>query len=187
MTRMARTRKAEIVVLCEDVKHKTFMVRYLKSLGFNTRQIRTKLPRAGRGAGEQWVRESYPEWAGAQRRRANHTGTSLIVVIDADTLSVDQRRQQLDEGLRNAGLAMRSSEERIAFVIPRRNIETWVHFAQTRAIDETTDFKLRYRDAKLCREAANVVLDACRSSTDQSSIPPSLAAACLELRRLVRS
>jgi hypothetical protein len=182
---MARTRKAEFVVLCEDVKHKTFMLRYLTSLGFNVRQIRIKLPRAGRGAGEQWVRERYPEETKIQRSRANHTSASLIAVIDADTLSVEQRRQQLGVALANAGLESRDTEERIAFVIPRRNIESWVHFAETREIDETTDFKPRYRETK-ARNAADVAIDACRTNADQSQIPPSLAAACLELRRVVQ-
>jgi hypothetical protein len=183
---MARSRKAEFVVLCEDVKHKTFVLRCLTSLGFNPRQVRIKLPRAGRGAGEQWVRESYPQWVAAQRRRANHTSTSLIAVIDADTISVDQRRLQLDAAMAKAGLSPRDAKERIAFVIPRRNIETWVHFAETREIDETTDFKPRYRDSKACRDAADVAMQACRNP-DQSEVPPSLAAACLELKRVVQS
>ena len=182
---MARTRKAEFVVLCEDVTHKTFMLRYLKSLGFNFRQIRTKLSPAGRGAGEQWVRERYPEWARAQRRRANHTNASLIAVVDADTLSVDQRREQLDNVLVGAGLSVRDAKERIAIVIPRRNIESWVHFAETREIDETTDFKARYREGK-ARNAADVAIEICRTNSDRSQVPPSLAVACLELRRVVQ-
>lgn len=184
MTRMARTRKAEFIVLCEDVKHKTFILRYLISLGFNARQIRTKLPRAGRGAGEQWVRESYPEWARAQRRRANHTSNSLIAVVDADSLSVEQRRQQLDDALGGAGFAVRDPKERIAIVVPRRNIESWIHFAETGEVDETTDFKPRYREAT-ARNAADVAIDASRTNANQSRVPPSLASACQELRRVV--
>jgi hypothetical protein len=74
--------------------------------------------------------------------------------------------------------------QRIAIVIPRRNIESWVHFAETRQIDETTDFKPQYRDSKACRNAADVAIEICRTSTDQSAVPPSLATACLELRRV---
>jgi hypothetical protein len=182
-----RMRKSEFIVLCEDVKHKTFILRYLRSLGFNDRQIRIRLPRAGRGSGEQWVREGYPEQARAQRRRANHTSASLIAVIDADTLSVEQRKQQLDGALDAAGLAAREGAERIAFVIPRRNIESWVHFAMHRKVDEVTDFKQRYRDPKTCRDAADVAVEVCRSGSNESTAPPSLVAACRELRRVVES
>jgi hypothetical protein len=183
---MARLRNAVVIVLCEDVKHKSFIFRYLRRLGFKNRQIHSRLPRAGRGAGEQWVRERYPEEARAQRRRANHTSTSLIAVVDADTLSVDKRRLQLDETMTKAGLSPRETKERIAIVIPRRNIESWVHFAETRQIDETTDFKLRYKSTNDCKNAADVAVEACRAA-DQSQVPPSLAAACLELKRIVQS
>lgn len=178
--------KVEFIVLCEDVKHTTFILRYLRRLGFNNRQIHFKIPRAGRGAGEQWVRERYPEETKIQRSRANHTSASLIAVVDADTLSVEQRREQLGVALATAGLRSRDSKERIAIVIPRRNIETWIHFAETREIDETTDFKPRYRDTKACRVAADVAIEACRTNADQSQVPPSLAVACLELRRVVQ-
>lgn len=80
--------KVEVTILCEDVKHMSFTLRYLRRLGFNNRQIHFKLPAAGRGAGEQWVRERYPAEVHNQRRRANHTSASLIAVIDADTLIV---------------------------------------------------------------------------------------------------
>lgn len=176
--------KVEVIVLCEDVKHMTFILRYLRRLGFNNRQIHSRLPRSGRGAGEQWVRERYPAEVKAQRSRANHTSASLIAVIDADTLSVDERRQQLEATLDRSGLAPRDAKERISIVIPRRNIESWVHFAEAREIDETTDLKLRYKDTKACRDAADAAVEVCRSGSDEAAAPPSLVAACRELRRV---
>lgn len=179
-------RKVEIVVLCEDAQHESFIRRYLRALDFNPAQFRIRAYPAGARAGEQWVRERHPEEAKLQRSRANHTNASLIAVIDADTLSVEQRVRQLDDALHGVGHVRRQGHERIAIVIPRRNIESWVHFAETREIDETTDFKQRYRGTKACRNAADVAIDACRTNADQSQIPPSLAVACQELRRVVQ-
>lgn len=183
---MARMRKVELVVLCEDVKHKAFMLRYLTSLKFNVRQIRVRLAPPGSGAGEQWVRERYPEYVRSQRRRANHTKASLIAVIDADTSGVEQRRRQLDGALDAAGLSARNAEERIAIVIPRRNVESWVHFAVRREIDETTDFKHRYPAVDACKDAAALAIEVCRTTTDHNHAPPSLVTACGELRRVVQ-
>lgn len=179
-------RKVELVLLCEDKNHESFIIRYLCRLGFNRRQIRPVPRPAGRGAGEQWVRKRYPLAAEIQRSKANRSRASLIVIIDADTMSTEERKQQLDDALDAAGQARRRGPERIAVVVPRRNIESWVHFAETREIDETTDFKQRYRGTKACRNAADVAIDACRTNADQSQIPPSLAVACQELRRVVQ-
>jgi hypothetical protein len=90
----------------------------------------------------------------------------------------------LDDALEAAGDTRRRDSERIALVVPRRNIESWIHFAETREIDETTDFKPRYRETK-ARNAADAVLEACRSGADETTAPPSLVAACRELRRVV--
>ena len=56
------------------------------------------------------------------RAKANHQRIALIVVIDADLDTVARRQQQLDETL---GESSRQPVERIALVVPRRNIETW--------------------------------------------------------------
>jgi hypothetical protein len=85
------TRKAEFVVLCEDKKHRSFILRYMRRLGFNHRQIRIEPCPVGRGAGEQCVRERYPLVAKAYRSRANHGSASLIAIVDADTMSVEKR------------------------------------------------------------------------------------------------
>lgn len=182
---MTSMRKAEFVILCEDAQHECFIRRYLRTLGFNHRQFRVRPYPAGSRSGEQWVRETYPVEVRALRRQANHTSASLIAVTDADTLSVEQRTKQLDDALHAAGITRRQGHERIVLVVPRRNIESWVHFAETQQIDETTDFKPRYRDTK-ATSAADLAIDVCRPSADRSRVPPSLASACLELQRVVQ-
>lgn len=178
-------RKVELVVLCEDKNHESFIIRYLRRLGFNRRQIRPVPRPAGRGAGEQWVRMRYPLAAEIQRSKANRSRASLIVIIDADTMSTEERKQQLDDALDAAGQARRRGPERIAVVVPRRNIESWVQFALHGEIDETTDFKPRHRDANVWG-AADVAVVLHRSRSEETAVPPSLAVACQELRRVVQ-
>lgn len=177
-------RKVEFVVLCEDKNHESFIIRYLRRLGFNRRQIRPEPRPVGRGAGEQWVRKRYPLAAEIQRSKANRSRASLIVIIDADTMSTEERKQQLDDALDAAGQARRGGSERIALVVPRRNIESWVHFTLHAEIDETTDFKPRHRDASVWG-SADAAVRVHRSGSDETAVPPSLVAACQELRRVV--
>lgn len=180
-------RKVEIVVLCEDSKHESFVRRYLRKKGFNPAQIRVRPYPAGSRAGEQWVRLRYVEEMTLQRRRVGRIGSALIVVIDADLLGVEQRARQLDDLLAEAGLGRRVEGERVALVVPCRNIESWVHFTATQQIDETTDFKPRYRAIDDCKGVADLVVEAClvRGLAEQGRAPPSLAVACRELQRVV--
>src|SRR5262245_18375594 len=85
---------------------------------YERRDIRLVPLPAGKGYGEQWVRQGYlAEVIGLRRRAAN---TALIVAIDADTIEVEQRRRQLDAA------ASSLAGEKIVHLIPKRNIETWI-------------------------------------------------------------
>lgn len=181
-------RNVEFVVLCEDAQHKSFIVRCLRRLGFNQRLFRVRPYPAGARSGEQWVREQYPDEVTEQRRRSNYTSASLVAITDADTLSVEERIRRLDDALHEAGCLRRRDGERIALVVPRRNIESWIHFFESSGtVDETADFKPKYRnDAKGCRDAADAAVELCRRSDDESTAPPSLITACSELRRIAR-
>ena len=82
-----------VILLCEDTQTDAFVRRFLKHRNFGRRDVTTfKLP-AGRGSGEQWVRERYPRQLQAIRQRQ---GACLIVVTDADVHSTEFRRAQLD-------------------------------------------------------------------------------------------
>ncbi|MEM9456962.1 MAG: hypothetical protein AAGF11_22480 [Myxococcota bacterium] len=184
-------RKVEFTLLCEDQQHATFLRRYLRRQGFNFRQFRILPCPAGSQSGEQWVRQSFPKEVRAQRRRATHSRTaSLLVMIDADGHEEGFRHEQFDGALEASGQGARGDEERIAILVPRRNIESWLHFTTRGEIDEVVDFKVRYRgDADACREAAKHAVEICRSRREggegaSSPAPPSLLRACRELRRV---
>lgn len=172
---------ASLVILCEDVQHEAFVRRTLRHLGVKGTPRVERAP-GGRGAGEQWVRNRYPVEVKALRR--GHVERTLVVTVDADTREVVERLREFDDALRKAGLEAREPGERIVFVVPRRNIETWIAaLAQEppSALEETAAFpKLPEESAcdPMCRRLAERCLD--RKAVGQ----PSLDATCLEWRRL---
>lgn len=188
-------RKVEFTLLCEDKQHATFLRHYLRRLGFNFRQFRIMPYPAGSGSGEQRVRERFAEEVRAQRRRAACSRTvALLVMIDADGHEQGFRHRQLDDALGVSSQERRGDDERIAVLVPRRNIESWLHFTQTGEIDEETDFKVRGRnDAQACRETAKRAVGICRSHRRvvdggaSSPAPPSLLMACEELGRVTEA
>ena len=72
-----------------------------------------------------------------------HSTVVLVVVADADNLTVAERIAVLDAKLVEASQPTRRSDEPIFFVIPRRNIETWIYYLVGDAVDEETDYKSR--------------------------------------------
>jgi hypothetical protein len=64
-----------------------------------------------------------PRWV--FRDRQKKAESLLIVLIDADDDSVEERRRQLNERAQRAGLQTVGSDE-IALLIPKRHIETWI-------------------------------------------------------------
>ena len=80
------SRRARLIVLCEDNQHEAFARRFLAKTGRQPRDMRiVKAQRAG-GSGEQFVREAFPrELAGIRR---THVSSVLIVLIDGDDVGV---------------------------------------------------------------------------------------------------
>lgn len=142
---------AEIIVLAEDVRQRKIIHRYLtKKRGYSPRCIREVRPEVlqGETAGLTFLRAHYARQVQALRAFLPKRATILIVVADADDETVEERIADLDNRLRLAGYAARRSEEPILLIIPRRNVETWMHFLEGNSVDETTDYKSRCSDAK---------------------------------------
>jgi hypothetical protein len=94
-------------------------------LGHHTRTIKARPAPAGRGSGEQYVRERYPVEVGYYRDRSSHRKAALVVGIDADVGSVAEHKRELDDALKREGRDERKPGEAIALLVPKRNIETW--------------------------------------------------------------
>lgn len=134
---------AQYVVLCEDLQTQVFIRRALVRRGVNPRRIRlVDLPAADEGAGDAYVAKHYPEQARAHRNQAARTHAALIVHMDADPAnSVAARMNRLDQALVSAGMHPRGTQERISYLAPKRNIETWIHFyLDGPPIDESTEY-----------------------------------------------
>jgi len=143
------------IVLCEDESHWLFVYRWLLERGVHRGEIRRIDLPAGRRAGTQHVLSSYSGEVREYRRRANNVQSRrLIVVIDADTSTVAARSAALDAELVKAGLPARGATERICFLIPRRNLETWLHVFHGNAANEEDDYKSLY-DGDLKAEACS--------------------------------
>ena len=173
--------KSEVIVLCEDSAQNSFIRQFLKQRGFSHRQIRS-LPLAGRtgGAGEKLVRDQYPGELQSMRRWQNK---ALIVMLDADTGTVQHRKDQLDRACDEKGVARRTAGEPVVVAVPKRNVETWFVYLTGSAWDEQSDEWKRKRD-DLARPAADGLHDMCyrqQSLTDPA--PPSLQDACAEWQR----
>lgn len=171
------------IVLCEDLQHAAFVGRFLKLRGWHNRQIRTRPCPAGKGSGEQWVRRELPAELRAYRSRSSRAKSCLVVVLDADQGTVDQHLRELDQACRDAGETPRAGDERVLFVIPRRNIETWLAYLQGQAVDETSEYP-RLPFERECRAGVAALDDMCRRQELREPAPPSLMTACDEHRRL---
>lgn len=116
-------RYASVVVPCEDIQQRVFLYRYLIEKGIGPRAIRIEQCPAGRGDAKQWVTQQHVIEVRALRRKP-HLSIALITMLDADDLSVADRKQELDTALAASGQERRQPSERIAVLAPRRNIET---------------------------------------------------------------
>jgi hypothetical protein len=87
-------RRVQIVILCEDRQQEVFARYFLKKRGF-TGLFRTKICPIGSQSGEQYVRTQYPVEVKAYRQNKNQVSIGLVVLIDADTGTLQDRLNQL--------------------------------------------------------------------------------------------
>ena len=129
------------LVLCEDKQTQCFMRSFLKGNGISKHKIDC-LPLPLEGCGEQYVRECYPNEL-AKLRATNYNRKVLMVCTDADILSVKERKKRLDDECRLNGIQKRYEDECVVFIMPKRNIETWIHYVLdiSGSVDEDTDYK----------------------------------------------
>jgi len=179
------------IILCEDRLQEVFVRRFLTKCGINPRVISRPKLVAGNGCGEQYVREKYHDAMRAYRDRQSRAATALIVVIDADQGTVENRQLQLDSAVKSANLSLRDSNESIVHLIPKRHIETWLAFLDNaNDVNETEKYKPQYSFHKRESEAHSLIdkfTELFRLFRNHQSVPnrlPSLTQAFQELERL---
>jgi hypothetical protein len=171
----SEARLSQWLVLGEDQQHQGFIYHWLRGRGVPRGKIRLLPLPAGKGAGEQYVRTQYAQQV-ADLRRRNYLALALVVVIDADLAPVKQRVDELD------ARSPRQPGERIALVIPRRNIETWIRFLTAPPVDEEADYKPRNPDFGDTRQAAKALA---ALSTPPADAPDSLRQFFVEAARIL--
>ena len=175
-------RYTHVVVLCEDFRHYNFVRRYLIRRGVEERDISPRVNPSGQGAGSQYVIKNYPTEVQAIRSKP-HLRAGLVAVIDADKSSVNDRLRQLEQALTQSDQPSRGEAERIGFLSPKRNIETWIFHLLGNAANEDDDYKHRVSSSDV-KPSVAAFSEMCPQKC--SEIPlPSLRHACKELTTFI--
>jgi hypothetical protein len=177
-----------ILILCEDRQQEVAVRHFLKQYyGLDEHAFQVKF--AASGSGKQFVQLNYANWVKLYRQKANHLNIALVVVLDADENTLLECQQVLDEQLETHNLTPRADQERIVLFIPKRNIETWLHFLNGNAVDDATDYsrQIKRKNPSECKPAIEKLAGECKKGIPlDPTAPPSLSVACTELQRLPR-
>lgn len=182
-------RPAIVVGIVEDVNQQTLLWKHLRKRGYAPRQIRIEYKRPNYSAPDETggLTRLYQDYAkeveGLRAILARRSGV-LIVVADADNLTVAERIATLDAKLSDAEKPARQNDEPIFFVIPRRNVETWIHYLAGNNVDEETDYKPRCSPSEIAEAPARFANMSWPRQTLPTDSPPSLVSACDELWRI---
>lgn len=179
---------SEIIILCEDKLQKVFVQRFLKrGWGIDNRRIRSMTNFSG--SGEYYVRRNYPYQLTAYRDRSKKARTILIVVIDADAQTVEERHRELEACCMKPAtpVEIRKTHESVMHVIPKRHIETWLAYLDDVNPNEDVSYKQRYEFKHCesdCHRLVDKLADACKKKQILPNLPRSLADACREFERI---
>ncbi|WP_334950982.1 hypothetical protein [Nostoc sp.] len=175
-------RRLQIVIVCEDKQQEVFARNFLQKRGFILDR-NFRIETCPKGAGEQFVREKYAEEVKGYRSGKNKRSGMLIIVIDADKKNVNERLRQLNDALLEKSQELRQPDESIAIFIPKRNIETWIHYLQGETVDEESEYT-KLKKQSDCKPYVENLVNQCYQGLDENA-PPSLQAACGELQRIL--
>jgi hypothetical protein len=141
------TNPSLVMVLVEDRRQWQFVYRFLVGCGVHPRRIEIEQSRAGRGSAKQWVSDQFARSVEKCRRRNSKAATCLLVMMDADQLTVFQCLGILDAALASSKQPkLDPTVEPIARLIPKWSIETWIIYLSSRGevrhpISEDRSFK----------------------------------------------
>jgi hypothetical protein len=174
------SRNVQIVVLCEDTQHETFVRRFLNTMGWSTRRMRIEKAPAGRGSGEQFVRKRFPHELIAFRSRDASVRQALIVMMDGDSRGVKARQDELDAACDSLDLPHRQPDERVIILVPTWRIETWFAYLGGDEVDESRRDYPRLSRPRECQKHVDELVAMCRERGLRDPAPRSLIAACAE-------
>ena len=124
-----------VMVIVEDRRQQQFLYRFLVKSGIHPRKIEIEQSREGRGSAKQWVSNRFAWAVEACRLRNAKAATSLLVMMDADQLTVSQCIGSLDAALAAAKQPkLDPTVDRIARLIPKWSIETWIIYLSSQGV-----------------------------------------------------
>lgn len=145
--------------------------------------MRFEVSSDGRGAGEQWVREMYAEEL--RSYRSSHVNSAILAIVDGDTLGVRGRVRQFDQKCTEKGIPPRTKKEKVAIIVPNRNIETWIKYVRGNQVDEKTVYRKEKRESA-CKKYVIKFAKKCNIEGLPEDAPESLRLACDEYRERVK-
>lgn len=188
----------EVTILCEDIDQERFIRQYLICRGLDDRKIKDFGNPKGRVIenNNASIVKYYPALMKSYRRTRKYRNIAVVVMIDADEDSLDDRMRSLnialDETAGNLNRDPRLRDEKVAIFVPARNIETWFYYINNnmegQECNENTDYKNDKMSAadriELAESAAQkLAREICTQGVDRITLP-SLHYACRELQRL---
>lgn len=178
-------RYSKIVILCEDKQTDSFIRRFLKKAhNIQAHDLTVQPYPSGKGSGEQFVRKRYANELNALRQRQHRANTALIVAIDADTSNITQIKETLKAACSDIGIESNTDKDNVAFVIPKRNIETWITWLNGNDVDENKSYTKLQKKESGCQLAVEKLYVLCQQSVTPPDFPESLATACVEYRKV---
>ncbi len=134
--KLSKTHK--YTVLCEDKLTHCYIRRFLLAQGISGRKI-FPLPLPADGCGEQYVRLQFPRYLQVLRSKSFDSNV-LVVAIDADKKTLQERKVQLNEACEAANVSVRTETDKMLVFIPKRNVETWIKYFDGETVDEEQDY-----------------------------------------------
>ena len=177
------SRTVRIVVLCEDVQHEAFIRRFMKKIGWNTRDLRVEKASSGRGSAEQFVRERFPAELRTLRSKGGEQAY-LIVMVDGDDRGVAARKASLATGCGETGIAPPGDADHVLICVPTWNVETWLSYLAGATVDERRADYPRLSGPGDCMPMVDELVAMCRRGVLRTPFPPSLDDTCSRYQRL---
>lgn len=171
-------RTTQLVLLCEDEQHSVFMGRFLKRMGWKSRQLRIEKASRGKGSAEQFVRDRFPMELEAYRRNRNRVSCMLAVMVDGDNQGIAGRRDGLYAACQRAAVDPPREGDKVAIFVPTWNIETWLAYLGGEEVDEDCAEYPKLERARDCQRQVNALKDMCDRHELVEPAPPSLRDAC---------
>jgi hypothetical protein len=178
-------RPTSTIGLVEDGAQRDFLRAFLK-LCWGAEYVPSKIRWLPLG-GEAHVRKNFASEVRVLRQALHRMTCLLIVMLDADASSIEERRRQLEGTLKDEGLDTSKFLDKIVILIPRRHIETWICVLSGTSVDEEMDCKkvIGEPSPDLVERAALRMYEVTRPGRSPSTMPlPSLLASIPEWRKI---